>query len=120
MVLRDNLHLTTSDLSPFNQVIIEILAGYVLKFDLMLESRLIEEYAELIPQSHMVPEALERLSETRRVLFRLINGTNSIFEIAKVTNQNPRTLLSVLRSYTKSGLISFQKHNITTVRRIKP
>lgn len=120
MILRDNLHLTTSDLSPFNKTIIEILSGYILKFDLLQESRLIEEYAELVPQSHMVPEALERLSETRRILFKLIDGSNSIYEIAQVTKQDPRMLLSVLRSYTKSGKISFQRENATRVRRVKP
>ncbi len=117
MVLRDNLHLTSSDLSPFNQVVKEILSGYLLKFDLMQESQLIEEYAELVPQSHIVPEALERLSEARRVLFKLINGSNSIFEIAQVTNQDPRNLLSVLRSYTKSGFVSIQKHKSSRVRK---
>lgn len=112
MVLRDNLHLTTSDLSPFNQIVKDLLSGYILKFDLMQESRLIEEYAELVPQSHIVPEALKRLSETRRILFKLMDGCNTVYEIAKETNQDPRMLLSVLRSYTKNGLVTFQKQNI--------
>lgn len=109
MILRENIDPKTGDLSLFNQILKEILTGYIRKFDLMKESYLIEKYAQLIPHSYIVPETLEKLSETRRILFKLINGTNSIFEIAEATNQHPRELLKILRSYSKSGLITFQK-----------
>ena len=109
LILRENLNVKSSDFTPFRATLKEILGGYIRKFDLLQESRLIEEYAQLIPQSHIVPETLERLSEARRVLFKLIDGSHSIYEIARATNQHPRELLSLLRSYTKSGLISLQK-----------
>ncbi|HUX99928.1 MAG TPA: hypothetical protein VMV49_10280 [Candidatus Deferrimicrobium sp.] len=109
MILRGNLNVKTSDFSPFNEILTQILAGYIRKYDLLEESRLIEEYVQLIPQSHIIPETLEKLSETRRALFKLIDGEHSIYDISQVTKQHPRDLLSVLRSYTKSGLISIEK-----------
>jgi len=70
---------------------------------------LTDDFARIIPHSHIIPEALEKLSETRRLLFKLINGANSVYEIAKNTNQDPRVLLSLLRSYSKNGMITLQK-----------
>ena len=119
MISHDNLNVTIANLKPFNDVLKGILLEYVEKHDLIQESRLIEEYAELIPESHIVPETLKKLSNTRRVLFKLMNGTNSIYDIAKMTKQDPRALLSVLRSYKKSGLVSFQRLSSKKIRRIK-
>ncbi len=110
LVLRDNLNPKNLDqLLPFTPILKNILSGYVHKYDLLKESKLIEQCAHLIPHSHIVPETLEKLSDTRRSLFKLIDGSNSIYEIAAATKQNPRDLLSILRSYTKNGLISFNE-----------
>lgn len=113
LVIRENLKITVANLAPFKEILREILAGYVNQYDLLQESHLIQEFAELIPQSHIGRETLERLTEARRMLFKLIDGTNSIYEIARVTKQDPRTLLSVLRSYKKTGQVSFQRQDIT-------
>ncbi len=119
MISRDNINVTIANLTSFNEVLKEILSSYVVKYDSIQESNLLEEYAQLVPHSHIVPETLERMSSTRRVLFKLMNGENSIYDIAKMTKQDPRTLLSVLRSYKKSGLISFQIQNPLKIRRIR-
>ncbi|MHA1131415.1 MAG: hypothetical protein ACTSQI_12445 [Candidatus Helarchaeota archaeon] len=108
MILRDELNPKIADFSPFNEQIKQIMSGFIRKYDLLRESHLIEEYIRLVPHSHIVPETLEKLSETRRLLFKLIDGTNSIFKIAEATNKHPRELLSILRSYSKSGIITFQ------------
>ena len=118
MVSRNNINVTIANLSSFNDILKEILSKNIMKVDLLQDSRLMEHYAELIPHSHIVPETLERFSDTRRILFKLINGSNSIYEIAKATKQDPRTLLSLLRSYTKTGLVTFQRQNSTKVRRL--
>ncbi|MHA1648991.1 MAG: hypothetical protein ACTSYB_02265 [Candidatus Helarchaeota archaeon] len=109
MILRDNLNPKIADFSPFNHPLKKILSVYIKKYDLLKETRNFEEYLHLIPQSHIVPETLEKLSETRRSLFKLIDGSSSIFEIAAATKQNPRELLAILRSYTKNGLITFHQ-----------
>ncbi|MHA1264107.1 MAG: hypothetical protein ACTSRS_02630 [Candidatus Helarchaeota archaeon] len=119
MVIRDNLKITVANLSPFKKILREILAGYIHKYNLLQESFLIKQFAELIPQSHIGSEALKRLTETRRMLFKMIDGNNSIYEIAKATKQDPRMLLSVLRSYTKSGQISFQRQTTSDPKRLK-
>ncbi len=109
MILRDELNPKIADFSPFNENLKNILTGYIRKYDILKESHLIGEYVRLVPQSHIVPETLEKLSETRRLLFKQIDGTNSVFKIAEATNRSPRELLSILRSYSKSGLITFQE-----------
>jgi hypothetical protein len=109
MISQDNLNVKVADLSPFNDLLKEILTNYVQKHNSLQESYVAEEFTHLIPHSQLVPEVLEKLSDTRRLLFKFINGTNTVYEIAKSTNQDPRTLLSLLRSYSKSGLITIQK-----------
>jgi hypothetical protein len=109
MLIQNNLNVKVSDLSPFNEILREILTIYMQKSSAVQDLPLSEDFTHIIPHSHMVPEAVERLSETRRLLFKLINGANSVYEIAKNTNQDPRTLLSLLRSYSKNGMITLQK-----------
>jgi len=109
MIAQENLNVKVADLSPFNDLLREILINYVQKHNILVESNVAEEFTHLIPHSQLVPEALEKLSETRRLLFKYINGSNSIYEIAKSTNQDPKALLSLLRSYSKSGLVTLQK-----------
>jgi hypothetical protein len=109
MIAQENLNVKVADLSPFNDLLREILINYVQKHNILVESNVAEEFTRLIPHSQLVPEALEKLSETRRLLFKYINGSNSIYEIAKSTNQDPKALLSLLRSYSKSGLVTLQK-----------
>jgi len=109
MISQNNLNVKVADLSSFNELLREILMNYVQKHNQLQESHVAEEFAHLIPHSQLVPEALEKLSETRRLLFKFINGSNSVYEIAKSTNQDPRMLLSLLRSYSKSGMITLQK-----------
>jgi len=106
MISQDNLNVKVSDLSPFNETLREILTIYMQKSPALQNS---EDFTHIIPHSHMVPEAIEKLTETRRLLFKLINGANSVYEIAKNTNQDPRALLSLLRSYSKNGMITLQK-----------
>lgn len=109
MISQDNLDIKISDLSPFNEILRDILTPYVQTKMNLSEAPSTEDFTRIIPQSYMVPEALEKLSETRRLLFKLIDGANSISEIAKNTNQDPRALMSLLRSYSKTGLITFHK-----------
>ncbi len=107
MIVLEKINPKIADLSPFNLKMKEILLPYVQKLNLLKEPALPEKYVQLVPQSHIVPDALEKLSETRRFLFKLINGANSISDIAKATQLDPHTLFSILRSYTKNGLITF-------------
>lgn len=109
MISQNNLNVKVADLSPFNNFLREILTNYVQKHNLLQESYVAEEFTHIIPHSDLAPEALEKLTETRRLLFKFINGSNSIYEIAKSTNQDPRNLLSLLRSYSKNGLVTLQK-----------
>lgn len=109
MISQDNLNVKVADLSPFNETLREILTIYMQKSPALQNLQPSEDFTHLIPHSHMVPEAIEKLTETRRLLFKLINGANSVYEIAKNTNQDPRALLSLLRSYSKNGMITLQK-----------
>jgi hypothetical protein len=109
MISQNNLNVKVSDLSPFNEILHEILTIYMQKSPVGQDLSLSEDFAHIIPHSHIIPEALEKLSETRRLLFKLINGANSVYEIAKNTNQDPRALLSLLRTYSKNGMITLQK-----------
>jgi hypothetical protein len=109
MISEDNLDIKISDLSPFNEILRDILTHYMQTKMNLPGTPSTEDFTRIIPHSYIVPEALEKLSETRRLLFKLIDGENSISEIAKNTNQDPRALLSLLRSYSKTGLITFHK-----------
>ncbi|MFX1450082.1 MAG: hypothetical protein ACFFCM_04525 [Promethearchaeota archaeon] len=62
-------------------------------------------FKEIIPKRHI--DDKENLRNNRRKLFKLINGKNSIYDLAMQTNSNPSKILSILRAYQKEGIISF-------------
>jgi len=62
-------------------------------------------FKEIIPKRHI--DDKENLRNNRRKLFKLINGKNSIYDLAMQTNSNPSKILSILRTYQKEGIISF-------------
>ncbi|MHA1145940.1 MAG: hypothetical protein ACTSRW_14455 [Candidatus Helarchaeota archaeon] len=70
------------------------------------ESRYMMEMKQLVPKIHVEEEQL-RLTTQRRKLFKLIDGKNSVYEIANQLNENPQRVLSILRSYKKEGAVTF-------------
>ena len=70
------------------------------------ESRHVREMQSMVPKIYLDHEKLQ-LSENRRKLFKLIDGKNSIYEIAQQLDENPHKILTLLRSYKKEGRISF-------------
>ncbi len=62
-------------------------------------------FREIIPKRHIDNE--DNIRNNRRKLFRLINGKNSIYDLARHMNSNPSKILSILRAYQKEGIISF-------------
>lgn len=66
----------------------------------------LKEIRRIIPKVHVKHERIA-LTEQRRNLFKLIDGKNSVYEIALRLNEKPHKILNVLRSYKKEGRISF-------------
>ncbi|MHA1381207.1 MAG: hypothetical protein ACTSRG_22810 [Candidatus Helarchaeota archaeon] len=62
-------------------------------------------FREIIPKRHI--DDKEILINKRRKLFKLINGKNSIYDLAVQMNSSPSKILNILRSYQKEGIISF-------------
>ncbi|MHA1298145.1 MAG: hypothetical protein ACTSO9_01745 [Candidatus Helarchaeota archaeon] len=61
-------------------------------------------FKEIIPKRHI--EDKEILRNNRRKLFKLIDGKNSIYDLAIYMNSSPSKILNILRSYQKEGIIS--------------
>ena len=62
-------------------------------------------FKEVIPKRHV--DNKDNIRNSRRKLFKLIDGKNSIYDLAMHTNSHPLKILSILRSYKKEGIISF-------------
>lgn len=62
-------------------------------------------FREIIPKRHINND--DNIRNNRRKLFRLINGENSIYDLAMQMNSHPSKILSILRAYQKEGIISF-------------
>ena len=62
-------------------------------------------FKDLIPKRHI--DEKDFMRNNRRKLFKLIDGKNSIYDLALFMNQSPSKILNILRSYQKEGIISF-------------
>ncbi|MFX0134905.1 MAG: hypothetical protein ACFFDN_14785 [Candidatus Hodarchaeota archaeon] len=62
-------------------------------------------FREIIPKRHI--DDKDNIRHNRRKLFKLINGKNSIYDLAMQMDSHPSKILSILRSYQKEGIISF-------------
>ncbi|MBD3227074.1 MAG: hypothetical protein GF329_02715 [Candidatus Lokiarchaeota archaeon] len=64
-----------------------------------------ERFKKLVPKCYIDVEKTERISSARRALFKLIDGSSSIYKIAQKINDTPQNLFYTLRPYEKFGYI---------------
>lgn len=97
------------DFSTLNSIINQFLKDFNKKDELLLHPlkkshHNASYFREIIPKRHIDNE--DNIRNNRRKLFRLINGKNSIYDLARQMNSHPSKILSILRAYQKEGIIS--------------
>jgi hypothetical protein len=69
------------------------------------------EYKNMVPKCYIDLEKTHHLSSSRRSLFKLIDGSNSIFKIAEEMNQSPQDIFFTLKPYEKFGYVRITQMN---------
>ncbi|MHA1269811.1 MAG: hypothetical protein ACTSPY_08515 [Candidatus Helarchaeota archaeon] len=110
----DFSNLSTINFQNFKDYLFEIIKKFNIKeiTDVEIdEQKIVEEtnkdqlYKNLVPKCYIDIEKNKHLSNSRRALFKLIDGNNSIYQIAQSMNENPINIYYTLRPYEKFGYI---------------
>jgi len=103
--------------SDFNDYLFEIIKKFntreitenEISEEEILQSVNKEMYKKLVPVCYIDVEKAKHLSNSRRELFRLIDGNHSIYNIAEKMNDDPMNIFYMLRPYEKFGYIRINK-----------
>lgn len=98
------------EITQINNFVDQVLNDLGKKYDCLLNSAQKDQpdehyFREIIPRKYI--DDNDNLKDNRRKLFKLIDGKNSIYDLAIQMNSPPSRILSILRSYKKEGIISF-------------